>query len=203
MIRRATLPTCLFFGGSLVLATVMLRCSKPSAQPVQEAKAIPIELRLEAGPRINLDSRGNPLSVVVRTYQLKDLAEFSKLTVERASSDRPAAELVGQDLVATSEFTVVPGATALRTESLKPETQYLAVVALFRQPDPQFWRVALAAKSLRPAPPVQEKKGFFGGSSAPKAAEPQAKTVVLKVNENSIAVEGIAYVPLPGQPATR
>lgn len=202
MIRPSSLPSRLLFTGSLVLTAVLLQCSKPSAQPAVEAKPIPLELKLEAGPRINLDSRGNPLSVVVRTYQLKDLAEFSKLTVEKASSDRPAAELVGQDLVSSSEFTVVPGATALKTESLKPETQYLAVVALFRQPDPQFWRVALAAKLLRPAP-VVEKKGFFGGSSAPKAADPAPKTIVLKVNENSIAVEGIAYVPLPGQPATR
>lgn len=201
MIRRATLPTRLLVGGSLVLTLGLLQCSKPSAQPAQDAKPIPVELRLEAGPRINLDSRGNPLSVVVRTYQLKDLAEFSKLTLEKASSDRPAAELVGQDLVSSAEYTVVPGATAIKTESLKPEAQYLAVVALFHQPDPQFWRVALAAKLLRPAP-VVEKKGFFGGS-APKPAEPQAKTVVLKVNENSIAVEGLAYVALPGQPATR
>jgi type VI secretion system protein VasD len=201
MIRRATLPSRFLLGGSLILAAAMLQCSKPAVQPVQE-KPVPMELRLEAGPRINLDSRGNPLSVVVRTYQLKDLVEFSKLTVEKASSDRPASELVGQDLVSSSEYTVVPGATSIKSESLKPETQYLAVVALFRQPDPQFWRVALAAKSLRPAP-AQEKKGFFGGSSASKPADASPKTVVLKVNENSIAVEGIAYVPLPGQPATR
>ena len=47
----------------------------------------PVELRLEAGPRINLDSRGNALSVVVRTYQLKDLGEFSKLTVEKVDGE--------------------------------------------------------------------------------------------------------------------
>lgn len=200
MIRPATLSSRLLLGGAL---TLVLGCAKPVAQPVQDTKPVAVELRLEAGPRINLDSRGNPLSVVVRTYQLKDLAEFSKLTVERASSDRPASELVGQDLVSTTEYTVVPGATALKTETLKAETQYLAVVALFRQPDPQFWRVALAAKLLRPAPPAPEPKGFFGGSSAPKPADPAPKTVVLKVNENSIAVEGMAIVPLPGQPATR
>ena len=200
MIRPATLSSRLLLGGSIAL---LLGCAKPVAQPVQDTKPVSVELRLEAGPRINLDSRGNPLSVVVRTYQLKDLAEFSKLTVERASSDRPASELVGQDLVSTTEYTVVPGATALKTETLKAETQYLAVVALFRHPDPQFWRVALAAKLLRPAAPAPEPKGFFGGSSAPKPADPAPKTVVLKVNENSIAVEGMAIVPLPGQPATR
>ena len=203
MKRPAILPSRLLLAGSLVLVATLLQCSKPAPQPVQESRSIPVELRLEAGPRINLDSRGNALSVVVRTYQLKDLGEFSKLTVEKASSDRPAAELVGQDLVASAEYTVVPGTTAVKTEALKPETQYVAVVALFRQPDPQFWRVALAAKALRPAPAVAESKGFFSRSSSAKPAEVQAKTVVLKVNENSIAVEGLAYVPLPGQPASR
>lgn len=203
MKRPAILPSRLLFAGSLILAATFLQCSKPTPQPVQESRSTPVELRLEAGPRINLDSRGNALSVVVRTYQLKDLGEFSKLTVEKASSDRPAAELVGQDLVSSAEYTVVPGTTAVKTESLKPETRYVAVVALFRQPDPQFWRVALDAKALRPAPAAAESKGFFSRSSASKPAEVQAKTVVLKVNENSIAVEGLAYVPLPGQPASR
>jgi type VI secretion system protein VasD len=203
MKRRAILPSRLLIVGSLVLTSVLLQCSKPAPQPVQDSKPIPVELKLEAGPRINLDSRGNPLSVVVRTYQLKDLGEFSKLTVEKASSDRPAAELVGQDLVSSVEYTVVPGTTAVKTESLKPETQYVAIVALFRQPDPQFWRVALAAKSLRPAPAAPESKGFFSRSSASKPADVQPKSVVLKVNENSIAVEGLAYIPLPGQPASR
>ena len=201
MFRPPAPSSRLVFAGTLILAAALLDCSKPSAAPVQDAKPIPVELRLEAGPRINLDSRGEPLSVVVRTYQLKDLAEFSKLTVEKASSDRPASELVGQDLVSSAEYTVVPGTTSIKTESLKADAQYLAVVALFRQPDPQFWRVALAAKSLRPAP-AAESKGFFS-RSAPKASEATPRTVVLKVNENSIAVEGMAYVPLPGQPANR
>jgi type VI secretion system protein VasD len=201
MLHPAAPSSRLFSGGALILAMTLLGCSQPSAQPAQDNKPVPVELRLEAGPRINLDSRGEPLSVVVRTYQLKDLAEFGKLTVEKASSDRPATELVGQDFVASAEYTVVPGTTVIKTESLKPEAQYLAVVALFRQPDPQFWRVALAAKSLRPVP-VAESKGFFS-RSAPKAAEAPPRTVVLKVNENSIALEGTAYIPLPGQPATR
>ena len=176
-------------------------CSGPKTQPVQEAKPLPVDLRLEAGPRINPDPRGNPLSVVVRTYQLKVLDEFSKLTFDRASSDRPAAELLGQEVVSTSEFTVVPGATAIRTESLKPEAQYLAIVALFRQPDPQFWRVVIAAKDLRPAP-VQESKGFFSRKSETPAPA-KGKSATIKVQENAIALEGLAYVALPGQPTSR
>lgn len=67
------------------------------------------QIKTSGDPVINRDTTGKPLSVVVRLYQLKDSAEFSKLTFATAASGRSDAELLGADLVDRSETVVVPG----------------------------------------------------------------------------------------------
>jgi type VI secretion system protein VasD len=137
------------------------------------------QFQVSAEARINPDSMGNSLSVGIRLFELKDLTEFSKLTPEAANSDKTPAELFGPALVSYSEFTAVPGETAPRTEALQPGAKFLAIVALYRKPDPQFWRVVVPADSLR------KSKG---------------KAVVVHVNANKLTVTGAPLQLLPGQP---
>lgn len=107
------------------------------------------EIRGEAESMINRDISGNPLSVVIHIYQLKDADEFSKLTFDTLASGRPATELLGKDLLEKSEVLLVPGATYAATEKLREDTKHVGVVAFFRQPDPHYWRFLVDAENVR------------------------------------------------------
>ena len=102
---------------AVVAGLIGLGCSKPVTAPVSA------QFQVSADARINPDSMGNSLSVGIRLFELKDLTEFSKLTLEAANSEKTPSELIGPALVSFSEFTAVPGATAPRTVVLQPDTK--------------------------------------------------------------------------------
>ena len=162
-----------FLTTAVVAGLIGLGCSKPVAAPVSA------QFQVAAEARINPDSMGNSLSVGVRLFELKDLVEFSKLTLEAANSDKTPTELIGPALVSFSEFTAVPGATSPRSVILQPQTKFLAVLALYRKPDAQFWRIVLPADSLRKS---------------------NGKDVVVHVTANKLTVTGAPLQLLPGQP---
>lgn len=135
------------------------------------------EIRGEAESMINRDISGNPLSVVIHVYQLKEDDEFSKLTFDTLASGRPATELLEKDLLEKSEVLLVPGATYAATEKLREETKHVGVVAFFRQPDQHYWRFLVDAESVR-------KNGLR-----------------FKVQDCFLALTGTKPSLIPGQPA--
>lgn len=107
------------------------------------------QIRSTGDKVINRDETGNPLSVVVRMYQLKDRKAFSKLTLDELSSGRSDEELFGDELVNRTEVVVVPGQRASSPAQLAAETRFVGVVAMFRQPDLDHWRYLVPAERLR------------------------------------------------------
>ncbi|MBM3115235.1 type VI secretion system lipoprotein TssJ [Jeongeupia naejangsanensis] len=103
----------------------------------------------EAAPVINRDTGGKPLSIVVRVYQLKDAAEFNKLTFDATSSGKSDAELLGNDLISRSELVLVPGSKQAIKDQIKPETRFVGVVGYFRKPDTNHWRFLVDASDVR------------------------------------------------------
>jgi len=134
------------------------------------------EIRGEADPVINRDASGKALSVVVRVYQLKDAAEFSKLTFDNLASGRPESELLGQDLLEKNEVILVPGAKYVGTDKIKAETTHVGVVAFFRQPDPHYWRYLVDADKVRSA------------------------GLTFKVQDCYLLLTNLKPSPIPGQP---
>jgi type VI secretion system protein VasD len=111
--------------------------STPSAP---RAKAIPVTLA--AQPSINPDPEGRPLSVVVRFYKLRDVKQFAELTYVQLQRD--GRKLLKEDLVATNDVSLMPGATTRVTEVINEGTQYLGVVAFFRTPSQdKTWKLAI------------------------------------------------------------
>ena len=135
----------------------------------------PYEIRANADPVINRDITGNPLSVVVRLYQLKQSKEFNQLTFDLISSNRSDAELFGDSLMKRSEIVLVPGTSHSSTETLLAETKYLGVVAFFRRPDAHYWRFLIDADQIR-------KKGLS-----------------FRVRDCYITLKDNTPVPIPGQ----
>jgi type VI secretion system protein VasD len=165
--------TCIskvFPGKFLVLAGCLVALTGCASGPKT------YEIRGEAAPLINRDASGNPLSVVVHIYQLRDAEEFSKLTFDTLASGRPVADLLGKDLLEQNEVTLVPGATYASTAALKEETKLLGVVAFFRQPDQHYWRFLVDAVGVR-------KNGLH-----------------FRVQDCFLAIEGNKPNRIPGQP---
>lgn len=108
-----------------------------------------VEIKATADALINRDISGRPLSVVVQVFQLKDAGEFSKLTFDVLASGRPMSELLGKDLLEMTEVTLVPGGTHARADKVHQDAMHVGIVAFFRQPDQQYWRMLVDADQVR------------------------------------------------------
>ena len=167
-----------------ILAMGLGGCGRPKAAP-----PVQIAVEGEAAPIINRDANGDPLSVVVRIYHLKDKAEFSRLTFDLATSGRPDEELLGPDLLGRTEVVAVPGTLSRRTLDLAPGTNYLGIVACFRKPDPDYWRCLVSREQL-----VQARRG---GKAWPGRKLP---LLSFKVQDCLLLLAAGKPEPIPGLP---
>jgi type VI secretion system protein VasD len=135
----------------------------------------PFEISGQATPSINRDTNGAPLSVVVRLYQLKEREAFNKLSFDLLASGRSDSELFGSSLTGKSEFVMLPGTKYNAGDKVLPDTKYIGIVALFRKPDANHWRLLVDAKTVR-------EKGLN-----------------FLVQDCSLALNGIKPVAIPGQ----
>lgn len=94
---------------------------------------------LKAGEPMNPDDSGKSFPTIVRVYLLK-----SGSTLELAGADevlRGDRELLGPDLLDMQEVTVKPGGYERLTFKRQDEARTVAVVALFRAPTGNTWRL--------------------------------------------------------------
>lgn len=116
----------------LVTAFFMLNgCSSPR-----------ITLEVASQPNVNPDSSGRPSPVIVKVYEMRgDLAfrqgDFQTLFLE-------PMKVLGADLVAADELTLVPGEARTVEYAPMPETRYVGVLAGFRQMDRARWRTSVS-----------------------------------------------------------
>ena len=185
---------CLTALGAALPGFGWVGCRRPAPAAVQRLNRL--ELRAQADPVINRDPEGNPLSVVVHLYQLRDRGGFERLGFDAAASGRTEAELLGADGLGRTELVLVPGGSRAVAVELQPGARFLGIVALFRRPDPDFWRCLVSLDRLPGA--AGPAKGKGRGRTRPGAAGP---TLALKVLECSLALPGLQPEPIPGQPA--
>lgn len=112
-------------------------------------------LRLDfiAREALNTDARENPSSpqpVVVRIYQLRERKTFDSLVYSQLLTDGDT--LLKDDLLASREVVLHPGSAASHTMPMAAEAKFVAVVALFRQPDlaDTRWQQVLGREVLEP-----------------------------------------------------
>jgi type VI secretion system protein VasD len=129
----------------------------PEVQLQQQPRKV--ALHLHAATRLNLDPRGQPLALLVRIYKLRQRAAFEQAPYAAFLTPQAEREALGADLLEASEVTLVPGQRLDLDQSLAREAGYLGVVALFRAPARQGWRIAFAA-------PDAEKAGITLGLHA-------------------------------------
>lgn len=152
-------------GGGNSLAGAALEAAglrKPPAPPVLPDEQQPprnITLRLHAAKRLNVDTRGQSLALLVRVYKLRQRSAFESAPYAAFQSAQAEREALGADLVDVKEVTLVPGQQLELADKLGREAGYLGIVALFHTPGREGWRLAFAA-------PDAEKAGVTVGLHA-------------------------------------
>lgn len=111
-----------------------------------------IALKLYAGKNINLDSNGDPLSLLVKLYVVKDVNAFEQADFDTFLKSGDIRDKLGSDLVKERETMLVPGQTYTTHVPKMPDGGYLGVVALFRNPAPERWRLAFNLKPKKAEP---------------------------------------------------
>jgi type VI secretion system protein VasD len=109
---------------------------------------------LKGRTSINADAQGQPLSTVIRFYQLKGETTFGQLSYSQLQSDD--LKLLKTDLLATKDVVLRPDASASITEPMNPDAQFVGVVAFFRDPaQDRAWKLTIPKKQWKKTDPVK------------------------------------------------
>ncbi|CAB3751475.1 type VI secretion system lipoprotein TssJ [Paraburkholderia solisilvae] len=113
-----------------------------------------LNVDLSARASLNSGTAEQPLSVAIRVYQLKDRKTFDAASYdELLQNDRT---VLAQDLQDTASAIVTPGGAVNLSQPMRADTQYVAVVAFFRDAaGGANWRRVFPKKSLSADDPLK------------------------------------------------
>jgi type VI secretion system protein VasD len=113
--------------------------------PDAQKPARDVTIRLHASLNLNAGDGSQPLALVTRIYKLRQPAAFQQMSFDGFLSPHGERELLGNDLLEVKEVTLIPGQRYEIVEKVTREAYYIGVVALFRMPAENRWRLAFAA----------------------------------------------------------
>lgn len=146
--KAASLFTVLGVLGACASTPAPPAKSSPEKCPVLDPR-----VSISAGQRVNPSAEGEGRPVQVRVYQLKSDAKLRNATFEEIwQNDR---ETLADDLNSVAEHTLFPGETKVLPLKRDPEANFVALVALFREPQGKDWFVSyeLLPPSTKPPCP--------------------------------------------------
>lgn len=118
----------------------------------KQAKVLNVDLTARAS--INPDEAMRSTSVAVRVYQLKDRTLFDKASYDDLLKNDKT--VLAQDLQDSMATVVNPGASASVSQPMQPDTEYVGVVAFYRNPDSNGdWRRVVPKKKLSADAPLK------------------------------------------------
>ncbi|MCS0308752.1 type VI secretion system lipoprotein TssJ [Vibrio diabolicus] len=117
----------------LLISMVLFGCS--AANLVVEPYS---DLEITANHNINPDSNGRPSPVVVYVFELTSNTLFE--SQDFFSIYEESEKVLGPDLVNKYEVSLTPGQKETYQASMSPKTEYLGIVAAFRDIENSNWR---------------------------------------------------------------
>ncbi|YCO02294.1 type VI secretion system lipoprotein TssJ [Vibrio sp. VNB-15] len=117
----------------LILTSVLIGCS--AANLVVDPYA---DLEITAKHNINPDSNGRPSPVVIYVFELTSPTVFE--SQDFFSIYENYEKVLGPDLVNKYEISLTPGQKNVYHASMSPQTEYLGLVAAFRDIENSNWR---------------------------------------------------------------
>jgi type VI secretion system protein VasD len=103
---------------------------------------------------LNANGAGQSLSTVVRFYQLKTPQAFEQLDYTQLQTND--LDALKADLLATKDVVLRPDASASISESMNSDTEYVGVVAFFREAgSDSTWKLVVPKKQWKKTDPVK------------------------------------------------
>ncbi|WP_246796564.1 type VI secretion system lipoprotein TssJ [Burkholderia perseverans] len=142
-------------GSASSAALQMVGIGKPEVPDAQKPPRN-LGVTLYAAPNLNAANDNKPLALVVRLYTLKDPTSFQQAPFDAFTDPAKEKAALGADLLSVREVTLIPGQRYNATEKVSREAQAFGIVALFRAPALQRWKLAFD-------PAKSEKSGIIIG----------------------------------------
>jgi len=117
----------------------------------------------------NPDHTGRPSPVIVRIFQLRNFGVFTSADFFKLYENE--SSILSGDLISREEYNLIPGEEKSITLLLDPQTQYVGVIAAFRDIEHSTWR----AVSTLP------DKSFYDFSSSVVDVALEKKSISVKV----------------------
>lgn len=114
---------------SIFILTTLLSACSPA----------PINVTINSTEQLNQDQHNNPLPVQVKIYQLRDKNAFLQATFRELW--RQDATTLGNSMLDKQEITINPGNKTKIALTRKKDCRYVGIVAIFRRPQGNNWRV--------------------------------------------------------------
>lgn len=152
-------PWLLLFGlglGGMTLSCGGAPAPQPAAPAAKPCPPLPLELQVTATRRLNALSGGEGRPLQLRIYQLKSDVKLRTASFEDIWQND--AKVLEGDVVASDQQTVFPGEQKTVTVPPKPDATYLALVALFREPQGKDWFVAYEIAQPQAGAPCDTKR---------------------------------------------
>lgn len=116
-------------------------CGKKNVKP--QPTVIAAQVVVSSG--VNPDISNRPSPIVLRIYELNALGKFKAADFFGLMEDDAA--LLGNDLLHREELQLSPGAKQPYHRKVPPETEYIGVIAAYRNINEAVWKV------MAPIPP--------------------------------------------------
>lgn len=140
----AAIALCGCANGSLrsgvdrTLQAVGIREKAPTEPPV-------VQLRLFAGSNLNAGTDNRPTAAIVKIYHLRSAQRFENAPLNAFLDQAGEQAALGADLLSVNEIVLTPGARQDLDEKLSAGAGAIGVVALFRGPAENRWRLTFDA----------------------------------------------------------
>ncbi len=126
-----------------------------------------VKMNVTVSTQTNPDSMNRPLSVVTKLYQLRDKSGFEQLSLPELSGGSFEDEMLAKDLVSKQELVFIPGQDKWFDLDISPATQYIGVLAMYRKPDLNRWKLLFKVRDLADDPRLMiDRCGLVSNSSA-------------------------------------
>ncbi|HYE34285.1 type VI secretion system lipoprotein TssJ [Methylocaldum sp.] len=114
-------------------------CAADEPKPTPPPPTV-LQLRIEAQPDINLDGEGRPSPLLLRVYQLRELAAFNGADFFELYQNEKS--VLGADLAGKEEFILRPGEKRELSFEAKPDAKAVGIFAAYRNLDSAQWRTS-------------------------------------------------------------
>jgi type VI secretion system protein VasD len=137
--------------GNPVTALIAVAAGPADARPTAPGTALPssnvkVPMTVASRADANPDATGQPSPVVLRVYQLKSNAVFSRSEFFTLFDDEQ--KVLGSELISRDEFLLTPAENRNLEITLNDDTRFVGAIAAFRDIRNAEWRV-LAKTPLR------------------------------------------------------